>query len=148
MSNIDNFLASISQEVNIDQNEKINESKNVKTTKPKSKKKKVDEEISFDTNGLFGENNYDNPLPVWSTITENNEIINETVVTTNESVIENDNVVGVDIKTIREVIREELDDYFKQKMVLEESSAGNAQVIFLKVGNSLFKGNMEFVKSV
>lgn len=45
---------------------------------------------------------------------------------------------------VRSIFREEMDRFFKEKQVLSESS--NPQVIYFKVGNSLFKGTMELVK--
>jgi len=46
---------------------------------------------------------------------------------------------------IRQIFREELSSFLKDKTILKESK--DNQVIYFKVGNSLFKGNMTLVKT-
>lgn len=149
MSNIDNFLANLSKDVSIDDskpNKKtvVKENSASKSSKTKSKKSK-DDDFKMDGNILFegqqGEHKSildDINLPEDTDFRLDPEI--ENTRSLNESSEVNEN--------IRAIIREELDSYFKNKMILGESSSSDAQIIFLKVGNSLFKGNMEFVKSV
>lgn len=47
---------------------------------------------------------------------------------------------------VRKIFKEEINNFFKDKTLLKESS--DPQIIYFKVGNNLFKGNLELVKNV
>lgn len=47
---------------------------------------------------------------------------------------------------VRKIFKEEMNNFFKDKTLLKESS--DPQIIYFKVGNNLFKGNLELVKNV
>lgn len=45
---------------------------------------------------------------------------------------------------IRQVLREELESFFKDKFILKES--GDTETIVFKIGNSVFKGKLELLQ--
>ena len=45
---------------------------------------------------------------------------------------------------IRSVLREELENFFKDKFILKES--GDVETIVFKIGDSIFKGKLELLK--
>lgn len=49
-----------------------------------------------------------------------------------------------DESSIRKIMREELEKFFKEKTVLHESA--NPEIIYFKIGNTLFKGTLEQVE--
>jgi hypothetical protein len=52
---------------------------------------------------------------------------------------------NVDMKSlIRSVLREELENFFKDKFILKES--GDVETIVFKIGDSIFKGKLELLK--
>ena len=132
---LDNFLTNIAQQ-NSAFEEKPKE-------KPATKKKpKKDDDFSMDSTALFegvkpsnsileqiGLSSYADDTDAFydfpSTETEKNSSLTES--------------------QVRNIFREEMDRFFKEKQVITESN--NPQIIYFKVGNSLFKGTMELVKN-
>lgn len=134
-SGLDNFLSNIAEQSNgFDEKPK-------QTSSPKKKSKKEDD-FAIDARALL------------ETITPTSNILDDIGVSSFSSDADAfyDFPPAQNPKTstsltesqIRGIFREEMDRYFKEKQVLTESS--NPQIIYFKVGNSLFKGTMELVK--
>lgn len=56
----------------------------------------------------------------------------------------NQNQQSLNTDQIRQIFREELSKYFEDKFLLKES--GDFETIVFKIGNSVFKGNLELLK--
>ena len=103
-------------------------------------KSKIKENLDFDVKSLLNEGK----IKRHSILDDINPVITEEdykhfndLETVSTKTIANEN-------NIRAIIREELEDFFKSKYVLTESA--DTEVIYFKVGDTLFKGELKVIK--
>lgn len=127
----DHFLSRIAKDVKFaDEPEK--------PSKVLTETKSNNDDVVFDTSDLYGEKR---PSIL--------EQINPTLTAEDVSFFNNlnetqTNSVSIDEKAIRKLMREELEKFFKEKTVLHESA--NTEIIYFKIGSTLFKGTLEPVQ--
>ena len=100
--------------------------------------KSNNDDIVFDTSDLYGQKSPSILEQINPTLTEEDVSFfkNLDKSTTNAN--------SIDEKAIRKLMREELEKFFKEKTVLHESA--NTEIIYFKIGNTLFKGTLEPVQ--